>query len=166
MKRLLTLLSILVVVFFASCNNETPSEKIARLEPQMFAADGSANKEVGVELIDAYMQYAKENPQDEMAPDMVFKALDISINVANPEKSVEVVDFFIEKFPQHRLAPMALYLKGFVYEKNHDVLKAKETYSIFLEKYPNDPLAEEVKVSLRNAGIPLNEIIRSFEEER
>ena len=27
MKRLLTLLSILVVVFFASCNNETPSEK-------------------------------------------------------------------------------------------------------------------------------------------
>ena len=167
MKRLLTLLSILVVVFFASCNNESASEKIARLEPLVFAADGTVNKEAGAELADAYVQYAKENPQDEMSPDMIFKALDFSVNVNvdNPQKSIEIIDLMIETYPQHMLAPMALYIKAFVYERANDIPSAKETYRLFLEKYPNDPLVEDVKASLRNAGIPLEDLVRQFEEE-
>ena len=167
MKRLLTLLSILVVVFFASCNNESASEKIARLEPLVFAADGTVNKEAGAELADAYVQYAKENPQDEMSPDMIFKALDFSVNVNidNPQKSIEIADLMIETYPQHMLAPMALYIKAFVYERANDIPSAKETYRLFLEKYPNDPLVEDVKASLRNAGIPLEDLVRQFEEE-
>ena len=167
MKKLLTLLSILVVVFFASCNNETPSEKIARLQPQMIGADGSVNKEVGAELIEAYLASAKENPQEETSPDMVFKALDISVNVNldNPQKSVEIVDYMIATCPQHHLAPMALFVKAFVYERVGDIPSAKETYREFLERYPNDPMAEDVKASLRNAGIPLEELVRQFEEE-
>ncbi len=167
MKRLLTLLSILVVVFFASCNNETPSEKITRLEPQMFGADGSVNKEVGMELVDAYVAYVKKNTKDEMAPDMLFKAIDISMNVnsENPQKTIDIVDLMIETYPQHMLAPMALYIKAFVYESVDDIPSAKETYRLFLEKYPNDPLVEDVKASLRNAGIPLEELVKQFEEE-
>ncbi len=167
MKRLLTLLSILVVVFFASCNNESASEKIARLEPLVFAADGTVNKEAGAELADAYVQYAKENPQDEMSPDMIFKALDFSVNVNvdNPQKSIEIADFMIEAYPQHALAPMAMFIKAFVYESVNDIPSAKETYRLFLEKYPNDPLVEDVKASLRNAGIPLEDLVRQFEEE-
>ena len=167
MKRLLTLLSILVVVFFASCNNETASEKIARLEPLVFAADGAVNKEAGAELADAYVQYAKENPQDEMSPDMIFKALDFSVNVNidNPQKSIDIADFMVEAYPQHPLAPMALFVKGYVYETINDIPNAKETYRIFLEKYPNDPMVEEVKASLRNAGVSLNDLVRQFEEE-
>ncbi len=167
MKRLLTLLSILVVVFFASCNNETASEKIARLEPLVFAADGAVNKEAGAELADAYVQYAKENPQDEMSPDMIFKAIDISMNInsENPQKTIEIIDLMIETYPQHMLAPMALYIKAFVYERANDIPSAKETYRLFLEKYPNDPLVEDVKASLRNAGISLNDLVRQFEEE-
>ena len=91
MKRLLALLSILVVVFFASCNNETPSEKIARLEPHLFGADGSVNKEVGIELADAYVAYVKKNINDEVSPDMLFKAIDISMNLngGNPQKTIK-----------------------------------------------------------------------------
>ena len=165
MKRLLTLLSILVVVFFASC--ETPSEKIARLQPQMIGADGSVNKEVGAELIEAYMACAKENPQEETSPDMVFKALDVSVNIYldNPQKSVDIVDYMIATYPQHYLAPMALFVKAFVYERVGDIPNAKETYRDFLNKYPDSPMAEDVKASLRNAGIPLEELVRQFEEE-
>ena len=167
MKRLLTLLSRLVVVFFASCNNESASEKIARLEPLVFAADGTVNKEAGAELADAYVQYAKENPQDEMSPDMIFKALDFSVNVNidNPQKSIEIADFMIEAYPQHALAPMAMFIKGFVYETISDIPNAKETYRVFLEKYPDSPLAQDVKASLKNAGISLDELVRQFEEE-
>lgn len=167
MKRLLTLLSILVVVFFASCNNETASEKIARLEPQMFGADGSVNKEVGMELVDAYVAYVKKNSMEETAPDMLFKAIDISMNInsENPQKTIEIIDLMIETYPQHMLAPMALYIKAFVYERANDIPSAKETYRLFLEKYPNDPLVEDVKASLRNAGIPLEDLVRQFEEE-
>ena len=167
MKRLLALLSILVVVFFASCNNETPSEKIARLEPQLFGADGSVNKEVGIELADAYVAYVKKNTNDEMSPDMLFKAIDISMNLngENPQKTIEIIDLMVETYPQHMFAPMALFIKAFVYESNNDILSAKETYRLFLEKYPNDPLVEDVKASLRNAGIPLEELVRQFEEE-
>ena len=159
MKRLLTILSILVVVFFASCSNETPSEKIARLQPQMIGADGSVNKEVGLELIDAYIAYAKQNPQEETSPDMIFKALDISVNVNadNHQKTMEIADMLVEKYPEHNLAPMALFVKGFVYESINDVPNAKATYRYFLEKYPDNPMAEDVKASLKNAGIQLEE---------
>ena len=82
------------------------------------------------------------------------------------EKIVQtIIDFMVETYPQHMLAPMALYIKAFVYESNNDIPSAKETYRVFLEKYPNDPLVEDVKASLRNAGIPLEELVRQFEEE-
>ena len=79
--------------------------------------------------------------------------------------TIDIVDLMIETYPQHMLAPMALYIKAFVYESVDDIPSAKETYRLFLEKYPNDPLVEDVKASLRNAGIPLEELVRQFEEE-
>ena len=118
-------------------------------------------------MADAYVAYVKKNINDEVSPDMLFKAIDISMNLngGNPQKTIEIIDFMVETYPQHMLAPMALYIKAFVYESNNDIPSAKETYRVFLEKYPNDPLVEDVKASLRNAGIPLEELVRQFEEE-
>ena len=53
-------------------------------DDQKFNADGSVNKEVGMELVDAYVAYVKKNSMEETAPDMLFKAIDISMNIKLP----------------------------------------------------------------------------------
>lgn len=166
MKRLLTLLSILVVVFFASCGNDNTMKKIQELESKMLGNDGMIKNDVGLELIDAYVLYAEKNSKDEIAPDYLFKALDISVNLKlnDYSKSIEIADMIVSRYPDHNLAPMALYLKGFVYEElMHSNYNAEKAYNEFLEKYPDNPMVEEVKASLKNIGISNLELIRRFE---
>lgn len=164
MKRLL--LSILVVVFFASCCSDKTMEKINALESSMIDGNGVLRNDVGMELVGAYVKYAKKNSEDEKAPDYLFKAIDISVNLVSYDyrKSVEIADMIVSKYPDHELAPMALYLKGFIYEElMHDEDKAKQAYNEFIEKYPNNPMVEEVKASLSNVGVSDLELIRRFE---
>lgn len=165
MKRFLTLLSILAVAIFVSCGDNT-KEEIARLESQMLDSNGMLRTDVGMELIDAYMLYANKNAKSEEAPHILFKALDLSMNLRTNDysKSIEIADLIITKYPDFEMAPMALYLKAFVYEDlMHDYSNAEKTYREFIEKYPNSPMLEEVKASLKNIGIPPQDLVRMFE---
>ena len=132
----------------------------------MLDKNGMLRSDVGMELVDAYVLYAKENPTSEEAPNYLFKALDISINISTNDynKSIVIADQIVNKYPDFEMAPMALYLKAFVYEdKMHDYGKAEETYREFMEKYPNSPMLGDVKASLRSIGIPPYDLINLFE---
>mgnify|MGYP003420110947 CR=1 FL=1 len=89
-------------------------EEINKLESQVFAKDIKVEKENVVKLVDAYVLYAKQNPDDVKSADYLFRALD--------------------------------------------------TYHQFLERYPNSPLAADVESSIKNVGIPLEELIKTFEQ--
>jgi hypothetical protein len=63
------------------------------------------------------------------------------------------------------MTPMAMYLKGFVYENIvGDLQNAEMTYSQFIEKYPESPMVEEIKFTIENLGLSPEELIRKFEE--
>lgn len=168
MKRLLALLSIFLVVFFASCGNDINMEKINSLESMMLDENGMLRNDVGLQLVDAYILYVEKNSEDENAPNILFKALDLSVNLQSDDysKSIEIADMMVEKYPNHEMSPMALYLKAFIYEElMRDNENAEKAYKEFLEKYPDNPMAEEVRFAMKNIGIPTLELIRQFENE-
>ena len=166
MKRILFVLFLATAMM--SCNNqEKERTNILDLEKNMVDGNGVLNAASADKLIEAYMNYAKKFPNDEMSPDFLFKAVDISFayNALNPQKTINIINVLIENYPDFEMSPMAMYIKGFVYENQMgDYENALETYHQFLEKYPDNPMAADVQSTINNLGIPLEELIKTFEQ--
>ena len=165
MKRIL--FSLLVAVVMMSCGEKMSVEKINELESKVFAKDAVVSAENVIQLVDAYLLFAQQNPNDLQSPDFLFKALDVAVgvNAEGPQKAIDIADVLIEKYPDFEMTPMALFIKGFVYENMiGDLQNAEMTYRQFIEKYPNSPMVEDVKATLENLGLTPEELIRKFEE--
>ena len=166
MKRILFVLFLATAMM--SCNNqEKERTNILDLEKNMVDGNGVLNAASADKLIEAYMNYAKKFPNDEMSPDFLFKAVDISFayNALNPQKTINIINVLIENYPDFEMSPMAMYIKGFVYENQMgDYENALETYHQFLEKYPDNPMAADVQSTINNLGIPLEELIKTIEQ--
>ena len=164
MKRILFSLLLAVMI---SCGEKMSVEKINELESKVFAKDAVVSAENVIQLVDAYLLFAKQNPNDLQSPDFLFKALDVAVgvNAEGPQKAIDIADVLIEKYPDFEMTPMALFIKGFVYENMiGDLQNAEMTYRHFIEKYPNSPMVEDVKATLENLGLTPEELIRKFEE--
>ena len=78
--------------------------------------------------------------------------------------------YFFQKvhadFPNYKKADLALFYQGFLLENymgQHE--KAKAVYESFLLTYPQHELSETVKLSIQQLGIPLEELVKQFEEK-
>ena len=164
MKRFVLLL--LAAVMF-SCGEKMSVEKINELESKVFAKGAVLTAENVIQLVDAYVLFAEQNPNDQQTPDFLFKALDVAVgvNAEGPQKALDIANILIEKYPDFEMTPMAMFIKGFVYENMiGDLQNAEMTYRQFIERYPNNPMVEDVKSTLENLGLTPEELIRKFEE--
>ena len=164
MKKILLILSLALMM--ASCGQKMTVEEINKLESQVFGVGASPEKENVVKLVDAYVLYAKQNPDDSRSPEYLFKALDVAVgrNVEDTQKAIDVADIMIEKYPDFEMTPMAMFLKGFVYENIIGDLQSAETvYRQFIDKYPDNPMVEDAKATIENIGLSPEELIRKFE---
>jgi hypothetical protein len=142
-------------------------KEVKELESKVLAEGAKPTKEEVIQLIDAYMLFAEQNPDDVQSPDYLFRALDIAVgvNAEGPDKAIKIADMLIEKYSDFEMTPMAMYLKGFVYENIvGDLHNAEMTYRQFVEKYPESPMVEDVKATIENLGLSPEELIRKFEE--
>lgn len=165
MKKVL--LSIFVVLIMLSCGEKVSVKEVKKLESKVLAEGAKPTKEEVIQLVDAYILFAEQNPDDSQSPDYLFRALDIAVgvNAEGPQKALDIADVLIEKYPDFEMTPMAMYLKGFVYENMiGDLQNAEMTYRQFIEKYPESPMVEDVKATLENLGLTPEELIRKFEK--
>lgn len=146
---------------------EKTKNDIFALEKTLVDENGALNAASADKLIEAYKNYAEKYPNDAMSPDFLFKAIDISVeyNALNPQKTIEISNMLIENYPDFNMTPMTMFIKGFIYENQmQDYEKALETYHQFLERYPDNPMATDVQTTIKNIGIPLEELIKTFEQ--
>lgn len=166
MKRIFVLLSLALMLL--SCGEKMSVEKINELESKVFAKDAILSSENVVQLVDAYLLFAKQNPDDKQTPDFLFKALDVAvgINAEGSQKAVDIADVLIENYPDFEMTPMAMFIKGFIYENMiGDLKNAEATYRQFIDKYPDNPMVEDVKATVENMGLSPEELIRKFESK-
>jgi outer membrane protein assembly factor BamD (BamD/ComL family) len=86
------------------------------------------------------------------------------MNSENGAKALALFDQYLNDYPDHPKAPMCLFFKAFIYEnliRNLD--KARETYLLFIEKYPSDDFTNDAKLALMNLGKSPDMIVREFE---
>ena len=150
-----------------SCGEKMSVKEVKVLESKVLAKGAKPTKEEVIQLVDAYILFAEQNPDDAQSPDYLFRALDIAVgvNAEGPDKAIEIADVLIDKYPDFEMTPMAMFIKGFVYENMiGDLQNAEMTYRQFIERYPNNPMVEDVKSTLENLGLTPEELIRKFEE--
>ena len=167
MKKI-TLISITLIMMISfGCRpsrNKTAAE-IQKLELILYAPNvTSFNKVDADNLIVMYDKFIKDFPTDTLVPIYLFKAANLEMNASNAREAISRFDTLIRKYPANPKAATGLFFKGYIYENVlKDLGKAKETYLLFIEEYPNHELVKDAQMSIRNLGKTPEQIIREFE---
>ncbi len=77
-------------------------------------------------------------------------------------KAVELYKLVSEKIPNSTEGEKSLFMAGFLEANELNKIKdAEKTYKLFLEKYPDSPLAASAKEEIKNLGVPPEEILKA-----
>jgi len=159
---------VLVSGILIQCSTD-PLSNIKNLEEKLTAENFTFDEKgllVAGELIDAYITYAESYKDSPEAPDFLYKAADLSLNLNRSMESLELYNQIIYQYPDYKKAPECLFLVGYIYENYfQNYGKAKELYESFIEKYPTHDFADDAAISIANMGKSPEELIREFEEK-
>jgi len=156
-----------VILFACSNPQQEATEQIIALEDALFSEEGNMNNlDKAIELINQYISYADQFPEDSNSAEYLFKAADIGMNINKGELAIDLYNRIIQTYPNFRKAPECLFLKAYVYENNLGQLnKARVFYQEFIDKYPDNDFADDAEISIQNLGKSPEELIREFEEK-
>ena len=161
MKKI-TFISMIVFGIIA-CNS--PKEKALKNIKMLEASDSIFSPQNIEATKRAYLDFANKYPDDDLAPEYIFKAAQRCNVMAEHEEALKLFNSIIEKYPKSPRSEEALFLQGFIYENSiKDLPKAQKVYLAFIEKYPNSDLAEDAKAAIKNLGKSPEEIFESFEK--
>ena len=164
MKKIIVLL--LIAGFFVGCNSNDPAKRIEELEKQVFANEKAIDPVIASDLVSAYCDYADANPSDAMAPEYLFKAMDVSMNLNEPQRTIYIIDKLLKEYPDYPRTQAALFVKAFIFEtKYNNIDMAKKLYEQYLEQYPNGEFANDCRASIENLGLTLEELVKKFENQ-
>ncbi len=168
MKNILILAVVLMAVTACKPSKEKLSGEITSMENRMFAPSAQSLSQEAVDSLETvYLDFADRFPADSMSPQYLFKAAGLAMNTGNGGKAIELFDRLLKDYPDHPKAVLGLFFKGYVQEnilKNLD--QAKETYLIFIEKYPDNEFADDAKASIENLGKTPEQMVREFEAKQ
>jgi outer membrane protein assembly factor BamD (BamD/ComL family) len=170
MKRI-TQISFLVVVLFSmlqACKKDPKAEQIkaiGRLETELYSAQ-TIDKAKGMHIIDTYVGFSKQYPEDTLSAAYLFKAGEIAMNLQLGSQAIFYYDKLTHNYPEYFKAPESMFLKAFIYENQlGDLNKAEQLYKQFIEMYPKHQLADDAKASLEYLGKSPEELVKMFQEK-
>lgn len=166
MKKFIVYFVLVFVLVLVGCNSNDPAKRIEKLEEQAFATEGAINPEVANDLVSAYCDFADANPDDAMAPEYLFKAVDVSMNLNEPQRTIYIIDKLLNNYPDYPRTQAALFVKGFIFEtryENYDM--AKKIYEQYLVMYPDGEFTESCRASIENLGLTPEELVKKFENQ-
>ena len=159
MKKLFYILTILTLTLNACTDKASVGsleDQISNLEANVFTENMEvkpSQDENVVILSEKYQTYAAtEGTPDSSAVDALFKAVALAKNVNRSyAKAIHLLNKIHTDYPESPRASTALFYEGFTYANDlQDFDKAKKVYDLFLQKYPNDPMAKSVMAEIEN----------------
>ena len=170
MKKTTILVLSGIAMILVSCgpSRDKLVSQIQTMEKSLFSPESvSFNKGKADSLVSLYEVFIKDNPKDSLAPGYLFKAANIEMNSGNGPKALALFDQYMQNYPDKPKASLCLFFKAFIFENvMQDLDKARETYLLFIEKYPSDDFAKDAKLAITNLGKSPDMLIREFEANK
>jgi len=158
---------VLLSAILSGCkpSRDKSATDIQKLEASLYSEQTlTYNKVRGDSLLQMYEDFIARFPSDTMAPFYLFRAANLKMTEGDGNRSLSLLDQFMQKFPDHQKAPVCLFFKAFVYENLlRNLALAKETYLLYIEKYPNGEFVKDAQMSVQNLGKTPDQMIKEFE---
>ena len=138
-------------------------------------AQKSADQKNYQEAIKNYNDLIKDYPDSKLIPDALVNLASLYMSNSDStlteyqsyQKAADLFRKVYDKYPNSDKAPTALFMSGFVLANNLSKYdEATKTYRLFLEKYPNHPLAKSAREELNNMGISPDDILKSNSKQK
>ena len=172
MKKIIFILASTTIMFLScspvSNTKEQITSKIAQKEKELnniVLKRSLSTMEIDT-LINLYEQYYKTYPKDTTTASYLMKAGRYSMSINNKNRAIRFYHIVETKYQNTSFYPMSIFLQGFVYDQSNDTTGAKNYYNKFIKKFPNHSLVKDAKISLKNLGKSLDEIIKSFKKTK
>lgn len=124
------------------------------------------NKLSAQKYVDACEAYAIGYPDNEMAPEYLYRAAEMARTLKTYPKALSIFDWIEEKYPSFEKTPTTVFLKGFMLENElNNKEAAREVYNRFLTNYPKSDLVDDVKFLLDNIDKTDEEIMKMIDEK-
>jgi TolA-binding protein len=167
MKKLFNALAISALVILGiSCTSQRDKDikAISSLEKQLGQQGAKPDPAKLTQLLDSYVAFVEHNAADSLAPDYLYKAINLCIGVNNGIRAMQLIDQTLNDFPKSGYLPETVFLKAYVYENLlSDYGKASQVYNDFIKKYPTHDLADDAEAALKYLGKSPEEMVREFE---
>jgi outer membrane protein assembly factor BamD (BamD/ComL family) len=170
MKKSIILILVISIGLMTGCkpSREKSVTRIKNLEKSLFSPEVvSFSKEKADSLQTYYMEFIGNYPKDSLASGYLFKAANVAMNSGDANKALGFFDQYIQNYPDQPKVPMCMFFKAFIYENMlQNIDRARETYLLFIEKYPTHDFTKDAKLALVNLGKTPDMIVKEFEEKR
>jgi outer membrane protein assembly factor BamD (BamD/ComL family) len=167
MNKNIIIIIILLSAILSGCkpSREKSVTNIQSMETSLYSEPSvTYNKVRGDSLLQMYEDFITRFPSDTLAPVFLFRAANLKMTEGDGNRSLSLLDRFMQKFPDHPKAPVCLFFKAFVYENLlRNLALAKETYLLYIEKYPNGEFVKDAQMSVQNLGKTPDQMIKEFE---
>lgn len=162
----------LSVILMAGCGVNPGKKKalgrISAIEARIYG-DSTAtipDQKTGMEMIQAYADYANAWPKDTVAAEFLFKAAEIAMNISQPGMAIEYYNRILLTYPAFEKRPYCIFLQAFILENQlNQYDQAKARYQEFIDKYPDHVLVRDARASIDNMGKPIEDLIKQWEEK-
>ena len=160
----------LTFLFLTGCAGNAEKRKILdRIEAGEARIFGDSlrtlpDQNTGMEMIQAYTDYANAYPDDSASAEYLFKGAEIAMNMKMSAMAIEYYKRIAAAYPAYSKVPYCIFLQAFILENQlNQYDQAKSFYQEFLQKYPNHVLARDAQLSIDNMGKPIEDLIREWE---
>lgn len=153
---------LIVMVFFSGCNQSQQKDDGKQSLRQTIkqykdslkqAKKREASRKYARIIARKAGKYKDQYPSDTMSPKYLYLLGDIHYSyLKNKNKAIKNLKELRENYPDHDKAPLALFTSGFFYEQQDKTEMAEKQYKLFLKKYPDHKLAEDVRLSRKRLG--------------
>ncbi len=150
---------------------ETDFNKLIKNVGESIFADlektGKLNKKAAKDYVNNCEAYVLVNPDAQESPEYLFKAAEVAHTIKSYNKTFDLYDWLIDKYPKYDKSPTALFLKAYVLDnelKKYD--EAEKLYDLFLTKYPTSDLVDDVKTLKEFMGKSDEEILKAIEANK
>jgi outer membrane protein assembly factor BamD (BamD/ComL family) len=152
----------------ASINSKKMSnaEEVKSVIKAVFDDPNGFNTEKASGLTALFALYAENNKSDALSPFYLFNAGNLSVNLKKGNDALRYFNLLASKYPNDERIAQSMFLKGYVYEELfHNINKAREAYTMLMEKYPESEYASIAEASINNLGKTPEQILIEAQEK-
>ncbi len=169
MKKIIPAACVALTLSACAFSAKKKAEAISALEVSI---SESAKKNVAdttkvKELLADYDYYIAHYPKDSLTPVYLMRSADFDRAIGLSDKAIDNYHRVYMEYPQYPKANMGLFLEGFTYENDkHNLDKARESYHLYLQKYPDSKMAKDVQFLLDHLGMTPEQIMHEVDSVR